>query len=244
MHLGAARLSGVVEYARPAQLVAGVAALPLTHHHNPYQSSWVKIGNRVLPPLIAPCTVTTTLLRIQDRLRDPKVAVWAHNSHVGDTTATTRGGTGFERNETWNLGQMVRATFGVAKTWIIGQYTHRGVVTAAPDWGRPHADVPLRPALPDSYEAGIHALFERAGVGPGELWAFQTAPFLSAAMSDASEPPPPAEAAAVAGLPPPAIAAGLRALLSGPSRLQRWVGVSYKPETELQSQCVALGRGA
>ena len=123
--------------------------------------------------------MTTTLLRIQGRLKDPKVrrrkesyyrsrvrtckfmlplsylmscfpatwrdsvslkvVVWAHNSHVGDSTATTRGGESFERNETWNLGQMVRATFGSDKTWIVGQYTHRGTVTAAPDWGHPHA---------------------------------------------------------------------------------------------------------
>ena len=51
--------------------------------------------------------MTTTLLRIQSHLNDPKVIVWAHNSHVGDSTATTRGGKSFDQNETWNLGQMV-----------------------------------------------------------------------------------------------------------------------------------------
>ena len=42
--------------------------------------------------------MTTTLLRIQAHLSDPKIIVWAHNSHVGDSTATTRGGDSFEKN--------------------------------------------------------------------------------------------------------------------------------------------------
>jgi erythromycin esterase-like protein len=50
--------------------------------------------------------MTTTLLRVQAHLGDPKIIVWAHNSHVGDTTATGRGGVSFTRNETWNLGQV------------------------------------------------------------------------------------------------------------------------------------------
>ena len=37
--------------------------------------------------------MTTTLLRIQAHLQDPKIIVWAHNSHVGDSTATNRGAT-------------------------------------------------------------------------------------------------------------------------------------------------------
>ena len=43
--------------------------------------------------------MTTTLLRIQAHLDDPKIIVWAHNSHVGDATSTSRGGVDFERNE-------------------------------------------------------------------------------------------------------------------------------------------------
>jgi len=168
--------------------------------------------------------MATTLLRIQNRLKDPKVIVWAHNSHVGDSTATKRGGVSFEANETWNLGQMTRATFGHDKCWIVGQYTHRGTVTAAPDWGRPHADVPLKPALPESFEGQLHELLARhggAGAGAGDLWSIVTAPFSgrSAGGAPAAHPLKP----------------GLVSLLSGPPRLQRWVGVSYKPETELQS---------
>jgi erythromycin esterase-like protein len=91
--------------------------------------------------------MTTSLLRIQAHLDDPKMVVWAHNSHVGDVTATQRGGVEFERNETWNLGQMTRATFGADKVWIVGQYTHGGHVTAAPKWGAPHCAFALKPAV-------------------------------------------------------------------------------------------------
>jgi erythromycin esterase-like protein/ubiquitin-protein ligase len=158
--------------------------------------------------------MTTTLLRIQARLkgRGERIVVWAHNSHVGDATSTKRGGDSFERNETWNLGQMVRATFGVSNTWIVGQYTHRGVVTASPDWDRDHADVPLIPALVESYEGKLHDIVTRGGVAD-QLLSFNTS------GGGGAHP----------------LAAEIGALLAGPARLQRWVGVSYKPETELQS---------
>ena len=38
------------------------------------------------------------------------------------------------RNE-WNLGQMVRQTFGPDNTFIVGFGTHSGTVTAANEWG-------------------------------------------------------------------------------------------------------------
>jgi erythromycin esterase-like protein/ubiquitin-protein ligase len=159
--------------------------------------------------------MTTTLLRIQHRLGDPRVVVWAHNSHVGDASASSRGGAGFERNETWNLGQMARATLGAPRVWVTGFYTHRGVVTAAPNWGEAHADVPLLPALPDSYEGALHALCAGAGCAAQGL-AFNTAPGAFAPGAHG-------------------VAPGVVALLDGPRRTQRWVGVSYKPDTELQS---------
>ena len=88
--------------------------------------------------------MATTLLRIQGRLGDPKCIVWAHNSHVGDSTATRRGGVSFDRNEKWNLGQMARATFGHDKVWVVGQYTYDGTVTAANEWGGKHESRALR----------------------------------------------------------------------------------------------------
>ncbi len=184
--------------------------------------------------------MTTTLLRIKDRLGDPKIIVWAHNSHIGDSTATTRGGVGFEKNETWNLGQMTRATFGADQVWIVGQYTYSGTVTAATDWGQPHADVALRPALADSYEGQLHALHARFGAG--RVWSISTAAVVArgvpVAAAQSATAAADAAASGAAGAPSvtehPA-AAGLAELLQGPPRLQRWVGVSYKPATERES---------
>ena len=135
--------------------------------------------------------------------------------HVGDSTATNRGGVGFERNETWNLGQMTRATFGADKVWIVGQYTNTGHVTASSSWGGPHRAHALKPALPDSYEEQLHRL--QSAIGPDPFY-FRTA------ISS--------EQAAAAGS---AEEAQLVGLLRGEARLQRWVGVNYKPETERQS---------
>ena len=52
-----------------------------------------------------------TLMRLNDKLPDSKFIIWAHNSHIGDSIATTHGGQDFSQNDTWNLGQMVRAMF-------------------------------------------------------------------------------------------------------------------------------------
>jgi erythromycin esterase-like protein len=52
--------------------------------------------------------MTATVLRIREHYhnatgRDPRIIVWAHNSHVGDTRATSCGARG-----EWNLGHMLR----------------------------------------------------------------------------------------------------------------------------------------
>src|ERR671910_2306223 len=54
-----------------------------------------------------------------------KVAVWAHNSHVGDARATEMG----ERGEL-NIGQLVRERFGETAV-NVGFTTYAGTVTAA-----------------------------------------------------------------------------------------------------------------
>ena len=191
--------------------------------------------------------MTTTLLRIQAHLNDPKVIVWAHNSHVGDSTATTRGGDSFAKNETWNLGQMVRATFGHHKTWIVGQYTYDGAVTAAKRWGGEHKDRKLNPALPESYEGALHREVQ-PHVGDGVPFYFATAPFADPTGKEESQE-------GAAGGTFSAARAGVRAALEqndriakamvdllqpAVPRLQRWVGVSYKPDTERQSHYGSL----
>ena len=52
-----------------------------------------------------------TTMKLKENIKNAKIIVWAHNSHIGDATASSNGGTDFSNNNTWNLGQMCRAMF-------------------------------------------------------------------------------------------------------------------------------------
>ena len=80
-----------------------------------------------------------------------KVAVWAHNSHLGDARATEMG-----RRGELNLGQLARERYG-REAVLVGFTTHHGTVTAASEWGGPAERKRVRPALRDSFEALFHA---------------------------------------------------------------------------------------
>jgi erythromycin esterase-like protein len=80
-----------------------------------------------------------------------KIAVWAHNSHLGDARATE-----MSRRGELNVGQLVRERYG-RDAVLIGFTTHHGTVTAASEWDAPAERKRVRPALPGSYEALFHA---------------------------------------------------------------------------------------
>jgi erythromycin esterase-like protein len=80
----------------------------------------------------------------------PKVVVWAHNSHVGDARATELGQKGEQ-----TLGQLARERLN-GRARLIGFSTFDGTVLAAPDWDRVPERRALRPALTDSYEHVFH----------------------------------------------------------------------------------------
>jgi erythromycin esterase-like protein len=82
--------------------------------------------------------------------REPKIVVWAHNSHLGDARATEMGARG-----ELNVGQLLRQKYG-AETVLIGFTTYAGTVTAATEWDDPGERKRVRPALPESYELGFH----------------------------------------------------------------------------------------
>lgn len=126
---------------------------------------------------------------------DSKVVVWAHNSHVGDATATDMSARG-----EWNLGQLCRQEFTGGDTYIVGFGTDHGTVAAASHWGGPLEVKRVRPAHPSSYERICH---------DSGLPAF----FLPLRKSRSAE---------------------LMDRLQEP-RLQRAIGVIYRPETELAS---------
>jgi len=87
------------------------------------------------------------------RGRPAKIAVWAHNSHLGDARATQA-----SRRGELNLGQLARERAG-NKVLLVGFTTYTGHVTAAHDWDAPAEHRWVRPALKGS----IEHLFERSG---------------------------------------------------------------------------------
>ena len=123
-----------------------------------------------------------------------KIIVWAHNSHIGDASATDMG----LRGE-FNIGQLCRERFG-RSAYAIGFGTNTGTVAAASNWDEPMRVMQVNPALEGSYErlcheSGVPSFFLPIGSGQ---W---------------------------------------RDLTTGLSRkrLERAIGVIYRPETEFQS---------
>ena len=82
-----------------------------------------------------------------------RMAVWAHNSHLGDASATEMGDLG-----EWNVGQLVRDRWA-GDAMLVGFSTHRGTVTAASEWDGVAERKRVRPGLAGSYED----LFHKAG---------------------------------------------------------------------------------
>jgi erythromycin esterase-like protein/hypoxanthine phosphoribosyltransferase len=124
--------------------------------------------------------------------REAKIAVWEHNSHLGDARATDMG-----RRGELNVGQLTREKYGDDAV-LVGFSTYQGTVTAATDWGSVAERKQVRPALAGSYEAVFHAA--------------DTKRFLLTWRDN------------------DLLAANLRA-----PRLERAIGVIYRPETERQS---------
>ena len=121
-----------------------------------------------------------------------KAIVWAHNSHVGDASATEM----FSRGE-YNLGHLCRKEFGT-HVYTIGFGTNSGTVAAASNWDGPMEIKQVVPAIAESYER----IFHEVGVPNFCL-------DLRQALNHSE------------GLLKP--------------RLERAIGVIYRPETELAS---------
>lgn len=97
-------------------------------------------------------TLNALIVHYQSKgIENPKIIIWAHNSHVGNAAATQMSSYG-----EYNIGQLVKEQFG-KKSFSLGFTTYYGTVSAASDW---HAHVErkyVREALPESYEALFHA---------------------------------------------------------------------------------------
>jgi erythromycin esterase-like protein len=77
-----------------------------------------------------------------------RAVVWAHNSHIGDASATAMGWNG-----EFNIGQLCRVAYGDDAV-LIGFGTDTGTVAAASDWG---ADMRIKTVQPARAEAYEHA---------------------------------------------------------------------------------------
>jgi erythromycin esterase-like protein len=95
-------------------------------------------------------TLEALVAHFTSRGQTAKIAVWEHNSHLGDARATEIGESG-----EFNVGQLVRQRYG-EEAVLVGFTTHHGTVTAASDWDAPAERKRVRPALPGSYEALFH----------------------------------------------------------------------------------------
>jgi len=80
-----------------------------------------------------------------------RIVVWAHNSHVGDATATEMSARG-----EWNLGELCRQDFARSATYVVGFGTDHGTVAAASYWGGEMERKVVVPSRADSYERVCH----------------------------------------------------------------------------------------
>jgi erythromycin esterase-like protein len=98
-------------------------------------------------------TLQALSAHLQERAGEPpRMAVWAHNSHLGDASATAMG----EQGE-WNVGELMRKRWP-GEVFLLGFTTHDGTVRAASDWDEPAQVRRVRPALPGSWERLFHEL--------------------------------------------------------------------------------------
>lgn len=123
-----------------------------------------------------------------------KAIVWAHNSHVGDASATEMSARGEH-----NIGQLAKEKFG-RDAYNIGFGTDHGTVAAASNWDGQMEVKKVRPSLPDSYEQ----LMNQTNMNN----------FMLPLHKEGHE-------------------ALTKELMK--ARLERAIGVIYRPETELQS---------
>ena len=122
-----------------------------------------------------------------------KAIVWAHNSHIGDASATEM----FSRGE-YNIGHLCRKEFG-NRLYAVGFGTDAGTVAAASNWDGPMEVKSVLPSIAESYERCCHD----AGIPSFSLDLHQSS------INGAAD--------------------------LGKPRLERAIGVIYRPETELAS---------
>ncbi|KAJ3054507.1 hypothetical protein HK097_001630 [Rhizophlyctis rosea] len=134
-----------------------------------------------------------------------KAIVWAHNSHLGDASATDMG----KRRGEINVGQLCREKWGTDKVFNIGFLSNTGTVTAADEWDEPAQNMTLNPSMRDSVE---DILYDACGRNMENFMLIMKTKETDGGRKKDVDP-------------------AVTRLLSKPL-LQRYVGVLYKPATE------------
>jgi len=142
--------------------------------------------------------------------RPAKAVLWAHNSHLGDARHTDMG----RRRGEINLGQLCRERFGEENVFNIGFMTHHGTVTAADEWGSPAKLFTLVPGMPESWEGVLHR--EHGGKSDKGILLLT-----NKIITDESGKNKKVE-----------VDKEVNKRFADPMRLERYVGVIYRPETE------------
>lgn len=162
-----------------------------------------------------------TLVRVRKHLSvsrgNDRVVVWAHNSHIGNAQYSHLAPVEYtqvqrlksmKKNYTKdiNLGQLCKERYP-NDTVLIGQLCNNGVVCAADDWGEQHHFKQINAALPNSYEHIFHTITKKL--------MKQNSNIALNYCFDFSNP--------------------LIHKILHENRLERAIGVIYRPETERQS---------
>ncbi len=107
-------------------------------------SSWNLRDRHMTETLIALAT------HLESQNQPPKIVVWAHNSHLGDASATD-----MSRRGEWNVGQLVREKFR-GQTINLGFTTYTGMVTATSNWDEAAQHKKVNEGMNGSYEKLFH----------------------------------------------------------------------------------------
>lgn len=118
---------------------------------------------------------------------DSRGIVWAHNTHVGDSSMTEMA----DRGEV-NIGHLLREAAGRGNVFILGFGSNEGRVAAGNDWGAPMQTMALVRARPGSVEGLMHRAGLRQALmifGPESRVREDVVPFPQRAVGVVYNPP-------------------------------------------------------
>jgi len=140
----------------------------------------------------------------------PKVVVWAHNSHLGNSLYT-----GMNDEGELNVGRLLKEHYGLDKSMCIGFTTYDGSVTASNEWDSP-CEFKL---VNQGIDGSVEQLFHRAAIQ--EPNQFENNNFVVVFRSTGSSDVQAEEE--------------LVDELSSKKFEERFIGVIYRPKTERRS---------